>query len=193
MRAAFEAGWERVKLYFMIGLPGETDDDCRGIAEMANEVCFLRKRIRKSPAKVNLSVSSFVPKAHTPLQWEPMASPGELARKQELVKSGLRSRRIKASFHDVETSALEGVFSRGDRRLGSVLLEARARGCCFDAWTEGFDPGRWREAFAAAGIDPACYARRERAPDEVLPWSHLDGGASLGMLAREREGMREAL
>ena len=193
MRAAFEAGWETVKLYFMIGLPGETDEDTRGIAEMANEVCYLRKRIRKAPAKVNLSVASFVPKAHTPLQWEAMASPEELARKQDLVRSGLRSKRIRPRFHDVETSVLEGVFSRGDRRLGRVLLEAHARGCAFDAWSEQFDAERWRSAFEAAGIDAARYAHRERAPDEVLPWSHLDGGASAGTLARERDAMREAL
>jgi radical SAM family uncharacterized protein len=193
MRAAFEAGWETVKLYFMIGLPGETDDDVRGIAEMANEVCYLRKRIRKAPAKVNLSVASFVPKAHTPLQWEAMASAGELTRKQDLVRSGLRSKRIRPRFHDVETSVLEGVFSRGDRGLARVLLEAHARGCAFDAWSEQFDAERWRSAFEAAGIDPALYAHRERASDEVLPWSHLDGGAPAGTLARERDAMREAL
>ena len=190
--AAYEAGWETVKLYFMIGLPGETDEEARRIADMANEVCFLRKRTGKGPAKVNLSVASFVPKPHTPFQWEAMASREELARRRQIVASGLRSRRIRASFHDVEVSVLECVFSRGDRRLGRALAEARARGCAFDAWTEQFKPEAWREAFAASGLDEEFYTRA-RGTDETLPWSHIDGGASAEQLARERDRAREAL
>ncbi|MHC4503460.1 MAG: TIGR03960 family B12-binding radical SAM protein [Planctomycetota bacterium] len=187
VRSAYEAGWETVKLYFMIGLPGETDEDVRGIAEMANEVCFLRKRVKKSLAKVNVSVATFVPKAHTPFQWEAMASRDEIDRRREIIKSEVRSKRIRLSFHDADMSMLEGVFARGDRRLGKALVEARARGCSFDAWDEGHSPERWREAFEAAGVDPEFYARRERGTGEVLPWSHLDGGATEELLARERE------
>jgi radical SAM superfamily enzyme YgiQ (UPF0313 family) len=192
MRAAYEAGWETVKMYFMIGLPGETDEDVKGIADMANEVCYLRKRMGKAPAKVNLSVASFVPKPHTPFQWEAAAQADELARKRSLVLAGLRNRRIRASFHDTEASALEAVFSRGDRRLGRVLLEARALGCAFDAWDDERHDEKWREAFSRAGLDPAFYARA-RGDDEALPWAHLDGGATVEALAGERERARSAM
>ena len=193
VRAAYEAGWETVKLYFMIGLPGETDVDVRGIAEMANEVCYLRKRIKKSPARVNVSISTFVPKAHTPFQWEAMASREDIRRRREVIRDGLRSKRIRASFHEEEMSMLEGVFARGDRRLGKALLEARKRGCAFDAWSEGLKPEAWAEAFRAAGVDPAWYSHRERGADEVLPWCHIDGGASFDALAKERDLAREVL
>jgi radical SAM superfamily enzyme YgiQ (UPF0313 family) len=187
VRAAYEAGWETVKLYFMIGLPGETDDDVAGIAEMANEVCALRKRMGRGPARVNVSVATFVPKPHTPFQWEPMAPRDEIARRQAIVREGVRHKRVRVSFHDVESSLLEGALSRGDRRLAGALLEARRRGCAFEAWTEGRSPERWREAFEAAGLDPEFYSHRRRADDEVLPWDHLDGGASHEHLARERD------
>jgi len=193
MRAAYEAGWETVKLYFMIGLPGEAEADVSGIAEMANEVCYLRKRVKKSPAKVNVSVATFVPKAHTPFQWEAMATRDEVLGRRKVIRDDLRSRRIRASFHDIEMSMLEGVFSRGDRRLGKALLEARRRGCCFDAWSEGLKTEAWAEAFKAAGIDPEWYSHRKRGDDEVLPWSHIDGGATPEALARERDLAREAL
>jgi len=193
MRAAYEAGWETVKLYFMIGLPGEAEADVRGIAEMANEVCYLRKRVKKSPAKVNLSVATFVPKAHTPFQWEAMATRDEVLAHRKVIRDGLRSRRIRASFHDLDMSMLEGVFSRGDRRLGKALLEARKRGCCFDAWSEGLKTGSWAEAFGAAGLDPEWYSHRKRGDDEILPWGHIDGGATTDALARERDRAREAL
>jgi radical SAM family uncharacterized protein len=192
VKSAYEEGWETVKLYFMVGLPGETDEDVRGIAEMANEVCHMRKRMGKSPAKVNLSISTFVPKAHTPFQWEAMTSRDEVLRRQDIVKKGLRGSRIKASFHDIETTMIEGVFSRGDRRLSKALLEARARGCVFDAWSEHFKPDVWREAFGVAGIDPDAYAARQRADDEVLPWSHIDGGATVAHLAKSRDAARAA-
>jgi len=193
VRAAYEAGWETVKLYFMIGLPGETDEDVRGIAEMANEVCYLRKRVKKSPAKVNVSIATFVPKAHTPFQWEAMATREEIIERRAAVRDGLRSKRIRPSFHDIETSMLEGVFSRGDRRLGKALLEARKRGCAFDAWSEGLDTDAWAEAFGAAGVDPEWYSHRERGAGEVLPWAHIDGGATPEALAKERDLAREAL
>jgi radical SAM superfamily enzyme YgiQ (UPF0313 family) len=193
VRAAYEAGWETVKLYFMIGLPGETDEDVRGIAEMANEVCYLRKRVKKSPARVNVSIATFVPKAHTPFQWEAMATREEVARRRAAVRDGIRSKRIRPSFHDIETSMLEGVFSRGDRRLGKALLEARKRGCAFDAWSEGLKVDAWAEAFSAAGVDPEWYSHRERGINEVLPWAHIDGGASPEALAKERDLAREAL
>jgi hypothetical protein len=122
-----------------------------------------------------------------------MASRDEVLRRQDIIKKGLRSPRIKASFHDIETTMLEAVFSRGDRTLSRVLLEARARGCAFDAWSEQFKPELWREAFAAADLEPDAYARRRRGDDEVLPWSHIDGGATPEHLARERDASREAI
>jgi radical SAM family uncharacterized protein len=193
VRAAYEAGWETVKLYFMIGLPGETEVDVRGIAEMSNEVCFIRKRVKKSPARVNTSVATFVPKPHTPFQWEAMASREEILERRKVIRDGLKSKRIRASFHDIEMSMLEGVFSRGDRRLGKALLEARKRGCAFDAWSEGLKAKAWTEAFEAAGIDPQWYSHRKRGDDEVLPWVHIDGGAKPEALAKERDRAREEL
>lgn len=186
-KSAFEAGWEAVKLYFMIGLPGERDEDVRGIAAMAGDICFMRRRMGKREAKVNLSVASFVPRPHTPFQWEAMVVPEELRRRQGLVRSGLGSRRIRARFHDVESSVLEAALARGDRRLSRAVLEAYRRGCVFDAWGEWFRPEAWREAFGTCRLDPSFYAHRERGEDELLPWAHIEGGAQGEALLRERK------
>lgn len=184
--AAFRQGWSSVKLYFMIGLPTETDEDVLGIADLAYRVLNLYKEIKgRRGAKVTVSVSSFVPKAHTAFQWYGQNSTEEIERKQQLLKSRLRDRSISFNYHDSRTSFLEGVFSRGDRRLGKVLLEAWRGGAKFDGWSEYFKYGVWMEAFEKCGIDPHFYANRERNDAEILPWQHISSGVDKAFLVRE--------
>jgi len=185
--AAFARGWSHVKLYFMIGLPTETDDDVAAIADLAGRVSGLRRKVGKGPAPVNLSVAPFVPKPHTPFQWEPMARLERIQEMRALLRSRLRSRSVRLAFHQPERSFLEGVFARGDRRLGRVLIEAHRAGCRFDAWDETFDYVKWAGAFSAAGVDAADFVYRSRERDEVLPWSHVDAGVSPEFLWSERE------
>ena len=185
--AAFEQGWSHVKLYFMVGLPTETDEDVAAIADLATRVSQLRRKTGKGPAPVNLSVAPFVPKPHTPFQWDPMASVQRIEQVRALLRSCLRSRAVRLAFHRPDRSFLEGVFARGDRRLGKVLLEAHRLGCRFDAWDETFDIVKWNQAFAAAGVGAEDYAYRAREKEEWLPWSHVDAGVSTEFLWRERE------
>ena len=179
---AYEAGWRLIKLYFMIGLPGETMDDVVGIADLAKRVKSMGKKA--GGGEVNVAVSSFVPKPHTPFQWEPQISYEEILEKQEVLRWELKKRRLNFKWQDAPLSVMEGVFARGDRRLGGVLLKARELGCRFDGWGEHFSFAGWREAFRAAGIDPLFYHRR-RSLDEVLPWGHLDYGLSREFLMGE--------
>jgi len=184
--AAFSAGWSTIKLYFMIGLPTETDEDIAGIARLAQQVADLYKQIKgRKGAKVTVSVSSFVPKPHTAFQWFGQNSVAEIERKQKLLRSLIKDRSISLSWHDARTSFLEGVFSRGDRRLGKVLLQAWQQGARFDGWSEHFKYTVWMEAFAAVGIDPDFYARRDRELGEFLPWEHLSSGVDKSFLAKE--------
>jgi len=185
--AAFAQGWSHVKLYFMVGLPTETDEDVAAICDLATRVSQLRRRTGKGPAPVNLSVAPFVPKPHTPFQWEPMAPIARIEQMRALLRSRLRSRAVRLAFHRPDRSFLEGVFARGDRRLGKVLLEAHRLGCRFDAWDETFDNVKWKQAFAAAGVGAEDYAYRARGKEEWLPWSHVDAGVSTEFLWRERE------
>ncbi len=182
--AAYQAGWRLIKLYFMIGLPGETMEDVIGIAELAQKVKREGKRVG-SPGEVNVAVSSFVPKAHTPFQWEPQISYEEILSKQQFLRQELKRRKLNFKWQDAPLSVLEGVFARGDRRLGKVLLEAYRLGCRFDGWGEHFSFSRWQEAFKNCNIDPRFYHRR-RDPAELLPWAHLDFGVSREFLLRER-------
>lgn len=191
VRAAYEHGWRRVKLYFMIGLPGETDEDAERIPGLAYELSQLRKETGKGPAEVNVSVASFVPKPHTPFQWEPMAPPETLRRRQEIIKQAARSRKVRLRFHDIERSVIEAVFARGDRRLGEVLLSAWYHGAQMDAWGESLDHDAWRRAFDEAEFDPVeQFALRRRDPDELLPWSMIDVGVRREFLVAERERAR---
>ena len=184
--AAFEAGWSSVKLYFMMGLPTETDEDVLGIARLAHRVLDLYKEIKgRRGAKVTISVACFVPKPHTPFQWFGQDMAAEFERKQQLLKAQLRDRNITFNWHDARTSFLEGAFARGDRRLGKVLLTAWQKGARFDGWSEHFKYNVWMEAFKTAEIDPHFYATRERNTDEVLPWDHLSSGATKEFLQRE--------
>jgi len=176
VRAAYEAGWARVKLYFMAGFPGETEADIAGIWELSRAVSLARRELGQAPAAVTASVGWLVPKPFTPLQWA--AQPAkeyflDIRRQLMTLKHEGRSA-VKIHTHRVEMSVLEGVFARGDRRLAPAVLEAWKRGARFDSWTEHFDDARWQEAFAAAGVDPAWYAHRERNIDEILPWDHID-------------------
>jgi radical SAM-linked protein len=183
-RAAFTLGWRLVKLYFMMGLPTETEEDLAAIVELAAQV----KRTGKGTqggADVNVAVSTFVPKPHTPFQWEPQLGIEETLRRQRLLREGLRTRKLRLKWHEAELSFLEGVFARGDRRLGAVLEKAVDLGCRFDGWRDHFDFGRWQQAFAVAGLDPAWYLRA-RSEDEILPWDHIDCGSPKEFFLRER-------
>lgn len=191
--AAFKSGWSTIKLYFMIGLPTETDEDIAGIAALAQRVADLYKQLKgRKGAKVTVSVSSFVPKPHTAFEWFGQNPVEELERKQKLLRSLIKDRSISLSWHDARTSFLEGVFARGDRRLGKVLLRAWQNGAKFDGWSEHFNYAVWMEAFAAEGIDPVFYANRERALQEYLPWEHLSAGVDKSFLAREWQAAKDA-
>ena len=174
----FAGGWTNVKLYFMIGLPTETDTDVVGIAELAGRVLDvyfdIPKEERAKNINITVSSSSFVPKPFTAFQWVGMNSREEIIRKQKLIKDSIPSKRIRYTYHDNQTSYLEGVFSRGDRRLCKSIIKAVELGCKFDGWGEFFDFDKWMQAFSETGIDPDFYTARERSYDEVLPWDHID-------------------
>ncbi|WP_066632566.1 TIGR03960 family B12-binding radical SAM protein [Desulfolucanica intricata] len=186
---AFEAGWSSVKLYFMIGLPTETDEDLDGIARLAHKVVEIgtEKKVPRNRLKVTVSASSFVPKAHSAFQWEPQDRLEELKRKQDYLKSKLRGRQIVFNWHEPEVSFMEAVFSRGDRRLGAALEEAWRLGCRFDGWSECFKYDKWLEAFSRTGLDPKWYAYRRFKYSDVLPWEHINPGVTKKYLEREHK------
>lgn len=190
-RMAFEGGHSTIKLYFMIGLPTETLEDVAGIAELAEKVVSLyyevSKERRLNRGKVTVSVSSFVPKPMTPFQWEKQDSLEEIQEKQQYLRSCIKSRMINYNYHESYVSVLEGIFARGDRRLGKVLLNAHKNGCKFDGWDEFFDFEKWTAAFEEAGINPDFYVARKRPFDEVLPWDVIDCGVTKEFLKRECE------
>lgn len=182
---AYAAGWRLIKLYFMIGLPTETDADVLEIVDLARRVKDEARRARGG-GEVNVAVSSFVPKAHTPFQWEAQIPYEEILRKQEKLRHLLKLKKLHFKWQDAPLSVMEGVFARGDRRLGKVLLKARELGCRFDGWGEHFSFPRWLRAFEEAGLDPRWY-HRQRDLDEVLPWSHIECGVTTDYLLQERE------
>ena len=192
VRDAYTAGWDTVKLYFMVGLPGETDDDVDAIAKLARKVSLVRKDMGKSPGKVNVSAAPFVPKPHTPFQWEAMATVDVLRMRQAKLRSDIRGGPIKLKAHRVDRSFLEGVFARGDRTLGIAIFEAYRRGCTMDAWEEHFNIDVWQQVLADCHIDGAFYANRERPEYEVLPWDHIDPGVSREFLLSERHRAQNA-
>jgi radical SAM superfamily enzyme YgiQ (UPF0313 family) len=187
VRAAYEAGWNRVKLYFMSGFPGERPEDIDGIWNISNAVANERKQLGKPPARVNASVSWLVPKPFTPLQWmaQPRIDYFHDVRRRLAALSGGRKGAVRVSTHQPERSILEGVFARGDRRLGPVIFEAWRLGARLDGWDECFDNGIWLAAYEATGIDPDFYAHRERGYDEVLPWDHIASGPKRDYLERQ--------
>ena len=181
----FRSGWNTIKLYFMIGLPTETDEDLDGIIRLANELFSVGKRSSKRPVQLNISVSTFVPKPHTPFQWHGQASLAEVRRKQAYLAKGLKRRGITLKAHDPETSLLEGAIARGDRRLGRVIEEAVRLGCRFDGWTECFDFTKWTEAFQKCGLDAPTYASRTFGLEDELPWSVVKSGVTRAFLKGE--------
>lgn len=186
---AFESGWNGVKLYFMIGLPTETQEDLQGIADLAKEVtdCYYRvdRAKRQKGLKVTVSASSFVPKPFTPFQWEPQDTMEQLRDKQEFLKKALRLKHVNFNWHDPEVSYLEAVFARGDRRLGKVLLSAWKNGAAFDGWSEHFNMDAWMKAFEENNLQPEFYAHRRRDKHEILPWDHIDTGVTKAFLWQE--------
>lgn len=186
VEAAYAHGWRHVKLYFMVGLPTETDEDILAIADLAQRVAGMRTK-RGGLGRVNLSIAGFVPKPHTPFQREPMVAVERLQEIAEMLRGSIRRRSITLRIHRPERSFLEGVFARGDRRVAKVLLAAHRLGCRFDAWDEVFGFGLWQQAFARSGVDGRWYANRRREPGECLPWSHLSAGLAEEFFASEHE------
>lgn len=183
---AFQSGWNTVKLYFMMGLPTETDEDLAGIAQLGYRVSDLYRDITgRVGCRVTISVSSFVPKPFTPFQWMGQAPIEEIERRQQFLKGQIRNKRITYNYHDAKTSFLEAVLARGDRRVAKAIYEVWKNGGRFDGWTEFFNFERWQDAFGATGIDPAYYASRVRDVKEPLPWDHIDCGATKAYLALE--------
>ena len=194
-RTAFSGGWSTVKLYFMLGLPTETDEDVLGIADLAEKVYQAWRETTPNPRRgvtITVSTAWFVPKPHTAFQWEPQITMEEYQRRVKLLREHMRGRSIKYNWHDSQTSFLEAVFARGDRRVAEVIEAAWRKGAKFDSWSEYFDFDRWLEAFKACGIDPHFYANRARSREEVLPWSMTSTGVSAQFLWRERERAYEA-
>ncbi|MBM4019990.1 MAG: TIGR03960 family B12-binding radical SAM protein [Planctomycetes bacterium] len=172
-REAWSRGWNLIKLYFMIGLPTETEEDVAGIARLVRRVSDLRRETGKGPGKVNVAVSNFVPKAHTPFQFAAMAREEYLAGARDALRKAMPEGRLAVRVHRLDRSILEGVLARGDRRVGRAVYEAWRAGAKFDAWDECLNMDAWRAGFPAAGVDAAFYAHRERRRDEVLPWDRI--------------------
>ncbi len=184
--AAFEKNWMNLKLYFMIGLPTETLDDIVAIADLVESVGKLGKGIRGRPPRVRISVSSFIPKPHTPCQWEAQESEDLLNKKHLILQARLRRSGVQLSWHDTRTSLLEATLSRGDSRLGAVIYTAWKKGCRLDTWSEFLDFDKWKQSFSECGIDPSFYAHRRRDPDEIMPWQHISSGVSTAFLKAEQ-------
>jgi len=192
---AFRCGWNSVKLYFMIGLPSENQEDLEGIASLAHDVIDVYKKINGNTRglKVTVSTSTFVPKPFTPFQWECQISLDEIKNRQKILKKLLKNRNITYNWHEAKLSFLEAVFSRGDRRLGKVLEIAHKKGCKFDGWNEFFCFEKWLEAFKEAGVSPEFYIYRRRSLNEVLPWDIIDAGIDKQFLIRELKKAKKGI
>lgn len=195
-KIAFEGGYTSVKLYFMLGLPTETMEDCEGIIELAQKIVGfyhrLENRPKGKPVNVTVSVSTFVPKPFTPFQWFGQDTLEQIVKKQKHMLDCITSRKISFKYHASKTSVLEAVFARGDRRLGRVIYKAWQKGCYFDGWDEHFYFDRWEEALKECGLTIEFYANRTREIGEVLPWSHLDYGVTEAFLRKEWEKAQQA-
>ena len=195
-RIAFEGGWNSVKLYYMLGLPTETDEDIVGIAEMANQVLHCWRQYAKNKnrgVKITISTSCFIPKPHSPFQWEAQISIEEYLRRVNLLRSSIVARNVTYNWHDAETSLIEAALSRADRRAADVIEEVWRSGGRLDAWTDYFSFDRWIKAFEKCGVDPAFYANREFSTDELLPWDVIDVGVRKAHLLRERQRCYESV
>ena len=193
---AFKGGWNQVKLYFMLGLPTETEDDMKGIAHLAQKIAetyyeTVPKEQRKGKVQINVSTSFFVPKPFTPFQWAPMFREEDFIEKAKIVKNEIRSqlnqRSIRYNWHEPDVTVLEGFLARGDRRCSKVILKAYEKGALYDAWSESFHYDIWKEAFKQTGVDIEFYTLRERSTDEILPWDFIDAGVTKKFLIREWE------
>lgn len=193
-RLAFEGGWNKVKLYFMLGLPTETEEDMKAIPQLANEIAALYydtvpKEKRNGKCQITISTSFFVPKPFTPFQWAGMYTPGDYLARARVVNEGvhaqLNHKSIKYNWHEADVTVLEGILARGDRKIGQALLKVYEKGGIFDAWSEYFDYQRWVDAFAECGIDTDFYTMRERDLDEIFPWDFIDIGVSKEFFKRE--------
>ena len=190
---AFEGGWQKVKLYFMLGLPTETEEDMRAIAQLAEKIAEryyeIPKEQRNGKCQITISTSFFVPKPFTPFQWYSMRTKEDFLGcakvVNEAVKSQLNRKSMKYNWHEADVTVIEGILARGDRRLSKVLLEVYRNGGIFDAWSEFFDNDRWENAFASAHINPDFYTVRERSEDEVFPWDFIDTGVTKEFLLKE--------
>ena len=196
-RIAFEGGYSAVKLYFMMGLPTETDEDIVGIAELAQRIIDLFYSIEDRPrgkgVQISISCATFVPKPFTPFQFEPQDTREMIEHKQKLLMDSVTSRKVKVSYHDPNVSMLEVILAKGDRRLCKSIYTAWKKGCKFDSWSEHFRFDLWLEAFAECGIDPAFYANRRFDYDEILPWDHLDYLVSKEFFIRENKTAHKAV
>jgi len=182
---AFERGWTALKLYFMLGLPTESDEDAENIIELVRKVKAQGSKVSKRAPQIRLTLSTFVPKPHTPFQWVAQEKTENISRRHELLKRGLAKRDVKFSWQDTRVSLLESVISRGDRKIGRVIYRAWRMGACFDGWSEYFNFELWHKAMQEEGIDPHWYACRERPLDEIMPWAHIDTGVSAEFLKNE--------
>ena len=195
-RTAFAGGYSAVKLYFMLGLPTETDEDVLGIADVAARVMHAWRESAQNKqrgVRITVSTSWFVPKPHTAFQWEPQISKEEYERRVALLREAIKTKTVTYNWHDSDTSFLEAVLARGDRRLGKVLETAWRKGAKLDAWEEYFSLERWLEAFDECGLDPHFYANRTRAEDELMPWSMISSGVTEQYLLRERHKAYESV
>ena len=192
---AFEGGWQKVKLYFMLGLPTETEEDMKEIPRLGDKIARryyeIPKEQRNGKCQITMSTSFFVPKPFTPFQWAPMCEKDEYLRRAKIVntemKEQLNRKSLKYNWHEADVTVLEGVLARGDRKIGQVLLKAYEKGCIFDSWSEFFDNDKWMEAFDECGISIAFYNLRTRSTDEILPWDFIDCGVTKSFLKREWE------
>lgn len=195
-RIAFQGGYSAVKLYFMMGLPTETDEDIVGIADLAQRIVDLyyenENRPKGRSVQVSVSVATFVPKPFTPFQFEPQDTREMIEHKQKLLMDSVKTKKIKVSYHNPDVSALEVILAKGDRRLCKAVYTAWKKGCKFDSWDEYFHYDKWLEAFEECGIDPSFYANRKFEFDEILPWDHLDYLVSKEFLIRENRTAHEA-
>lgn len=200
---AFEGGWTRVKLYFMLGLPTETEEDIKGIGELSNKIAATFFETVPKDKRVNgkvqivTSTSFFIPKPFTPFQWASMCTKEEFLEKAYQTKKGimeqLNQKSIKYNWHEADVSVLEGVFARGDRRVAKVILEAYRRGCLFDSWSEYYKNDVWIQCFEDCGVDIGFYTTRERADDEIFPWDFIDCGVTRQFLLREWKKAQEGI
>ena len=190
--AVFAKGWTNLKLYFMMGLPAESEDDIKEIARLVELVMAIGRAEKKFP-NIRLSLATFVPKPHTPFQWVAQEGETSLNQKRETLRQLLPRKNVSVSWSDPKVSLLEAVISRGDRRLGKVIYRAWELGSVFDAWGEHFNFANWQQAFAESGLDMAFYANRERDLDELLPWDHIDIGITPAYLKKEYEKSRKGL